>query len=102
MQQGFLQGSFASVATLIPEADTKDETRIADDAALFACKRRRLPEGLRVRIADVGRELAAELVADAQPGIEFRKPGPDIAARIALAVEIHLDLGLRNEAVRDQ
>ena len=50
----------------------------------------------------IGREFPADLVTQPQAGIDVGETGADQAAGIGLAVEIHLDLRLQDEALRDE
>ena len=53
-----------------PGAKAKGEAHVVDDSALRACVVLCLSEVAQVCHADVGRELAAELVSEPQAGIE--------------------------------
>ena len=94
------QRSFRIV--LVPNADSENEAGIVDDSTFFARKPGRVAECLRVGESDIRGELAADLVADAQAGIELRKSRTDAPAGIAFAIEIHFDLRLRNQPIGDQ
>jgi hypothetical protein len=101
MPQRFLRGSFASLA-LVPKANAEDETGMVRIAAFLTSEGGGLTERSRVRDSDIGREFSADFVTDAQTSIDLRKARADSAARVVLAVEVHFDLRLRDQAVRDQ
>ena len=50
----------------------------------------------------IGGEFATEFVAEAQASVEIGKAAANSAGRIGMAIEIHLDFGLRNQALGNQ
>jgi hypothetical protein len=86
----------------VPEANAKDETGIIGIAAFLASEGGGLTERSRVRDSDIGRELSADFITDAQTAIDFGKARTDSATRVILAVEIQFDLRLCDQTVRDQ
>ena len=70
--------------------------------ALLPGEARGLPEAPDIGDADIGCEFPADLVAQPQPGIDIGETGADATAGIGLAVEIHLDFRLQDEALRDE
>src|ERR1700731_792801 len=90
------------IRPLVPEPDSENEAHVIDDAAFGASEVSRLTKFPCVGDSYIRSELSADLVTQAKSGIEVRQPGTDSAARIALAVEVHLDLGLQYQALSDQ
>src|ERR1700722_1256068 len=72
------------------------------DAAVVAGESAGRAESLVVGEADIGSEFAAEFITDTQASIELGKAGADAAARIVLAVEVELELGLGDQPVGDE
>src|SRR5207249_5042355 len=75
-----------------PEPKPGDEAHAAGALARAPREIRGLPEFPFVDDAEIGREFSAELVAQAQAGIDIGKAGADLADGIGLAVEVELDL----------
>src|SRR6516225_10172053 len=89
-------------AALKPDPDTERDADIAGAFARLPREARRLAEFPLIDDADIGREFPAELVAQAQAGIDVGKTGADQPCRIGLTVDIELHLRLQDEALREQ
>src|SRR5258707_11021914 len=51
---------------------------------------------------DIGSKLAADFVPQTQAGIEIGQTGTETPSGISLAIEVHLDLRLRDQAIGQQ
>jgi hypothetical protein len=71
-----------------PEPQTGDEAHAAGALARAAREVGALAEFPFVDDAEIGRKFPAELVAQAQAGIDIGEPGADHAGEIGLAVEV--------------
>jgi len=87
---------------LVPEPDSEDEANVVDRAALRTNEVSCLAKFPGIGYPNIRSELPTDLVAQAKAGIEVGQSGADRAARIALAVEVHFDLGLKYQALSDQ
>src|SRR5439155_23556583 len=83
-----------------PEPQAGDEAYPAGALACAPREIRGLAEFFFVDDAEIGREFPAELVAQAQSGIDVGKAGADHAGGIGLAVDIELDLRLQDQPLR--
>ncbi len=94
---------YSSVASrLVPDARAEDQARIVDVAAFLAGERRGLAEGPGVGETDVRGEFAGDLVTQPQTGIDLGQTRADPPGGLALAIEVHLDLGLQNQPVGNE
>src|SRR5262249_48367762 len=85
-----------------PEAQARCKAHLVGRAAGGADEIRRAAKLAVVGHADVRRQLAGDLVAQSQAGIDFGKPAADLARRIVLGIEVHLDLRLQDQPLRDE
>ena len=90
------------IPRLEPEPQTGDEAHAAGALARAAREVRGLAEFPFVGDAEIRREFPAELVAQAQAGIDLGEPGADHAGGIGLAIEVDLDLRLQDQPLRQQ
>src|SRR3546814_6738541 len=87
---------------LEPDAQARHETGIVDVIALATAKVRGAAVCALPGHADVRRELAADLVAQAQASLGRAQARADAAAGVVLAVELGLDLPLQDQPVGQQ
>ena len=85
-----------------PGADAEGEAEVSRALARLPREDRRLPEFSLIDDADIGREFPAELVTQPEARIDVGKPGSDQAGRIRFAVEVELELRLKNQPLSDQ
>src|SRR3546814_6612435 len=87
---------------LEPDAQARHETGIVDVIALATAKVCGAAVCALPGHADVRRELAADLVAQAQASLGRAQARADAAAGVVLAVELGLDLPLQDQPVGQQ
>src|SRR4249919_832387 len=85
-----------------PEAHARHEAGVARLKGVVAAKVGRSAEGAIPTDADIGCELAVDLVAQSQADIERTETGADLAARIVLAVQVCFSVPLQDEPVRKE
>src|SRR5215472_4742327 len=89
-------------AALKPDPDAEREAYVAGALARPTREARGLAKFALIDDADIRREFSAEFVAQAQAGIDVRKAGADQARRVRLTVEVHFDLRLQDQPLREQ
>src|SRR4051812_46948314 len=84
-----------------PTPDAQHELQRACALAGLSGHAGGLAEFAGIGDANIGREFPADLVAQPDAGIDVGQSGTHHAARIGLAVDIHFDLWLQDQMLRD-
>ena len=84
-----------------PESQARHALKIARGAACSSSEVGGLREGLIPRNADLGRELAGDLVAEAKAEIDVVEASTHTELRDRLNGDVRLEARMRDEALRD-
>jgi hypothetical protein len=87
---------------LAPQAEAEDDERLRGRLALGAGEVAGPAEAVQPRDADVGGDLSADLVAEAEADLDVVEAGADAPVLDLLERERHLALGLEHQALREE
>src|SRR5687768_17358271 len=85
-----------------PDAQARHEAGVVDVLAVIATEIRGASKSTLTDYADIRSELAGELIAQAQTGLDGAQARTDAAACVVLPVEVELDQRLQDQPIGQQ